>query len=794
MSNFARFFLLALFGAAGVGAGLYVAFSDFEQQLAGWDLPAFVERYLSTAAAAETPSTGDPTTTPGAAAQQQADSNRAPHSDGAHGSSQAASSSHAVEARHQAGDLPLQQDGGQAGPTHDRTAGATAPQASGATTQNPAATGDKQASKLAMDLERRPLRPPVAQQAPPGEGGSSVSDVVEMMKLMKGIMETQSAAGGAPASPTGETAAAAGAAQRGQPGDPFADDAPAEQVPAVSKTEIRRHAGEGDANLSITIQGDDIRAVLELLSEQGALNILTSPNVQGTVTASLKQVSIEEALDAILRSTGYVWQREGQFIYVGTHEDFQSMKRSDDRVGTRLYRPNYVKAADLQTLITPLLTPSVGTVSISAPAEVGIGPDTNTAGGDGFAGQEVLLVRDYEAVLYEIDQVVRQIDLRPTQVSIEAMILSVRLDDSNRLGVNFEFLRDRDTIRLMSGDPVSNLAQIETDSGGLKVGFLDASLSAFIEALETIGDTNVIATPHLMCLNKHRAEILIGEQLGFVSTTQTETSTTQSVEFLEVGTQLRIRPFISSDGLVRMEVHPELSTGTVTVQDGFTLPDKVITQVTTNIMVRDGNTVIIGGLLRDEMTADATQIPLLGSLPLVGPAFRQITEENERREILVLITPRIVYEPGIACRGDEAAAQFHQRHAVYADKMSPLGKRYVGRKYFRLAQDAWAAADQQRALRLINLAIHFDPMNRAAIDLRNDIAAGEAVGPHTQAAPRWPAPPAGEGEGAAPWLLQRLAEPNHPRDPGRPGRRVPIVSPEEYVPATPRQGGDDDAN
>ena len=79
--------------------------------------------------------------------------------------------------------------------------------------------------------------------------------------------------------------------------------------------------------------------------------------------------------------------------------------------------------------------------------------------------------------------------------------------------------------------------------------------------METVGDTHVIATPRVVCLDKQRAEILIGSQLGYISSTVTETSTAQNVNFLEVGTQLRIRPFISSDGLVRMEVHPELSTG-----------------------------------------------------------------------------------------------------------------------------------------------------------------------------------------------------------------------------------------
>jgi type IV pilus assembly protein PilQ len=547
-----------------------------------------------------------------------------------------------------------------------------------------------------------------------------------------------------------------------------------------SQTVIQRVPGEGDDRLSLTIPGEDINKVLQMLSVQGDLNILASKNVQGTVSASLKNVKIETALDAILKSTGFVWWQDGRFIHVGLPQDKIAMQQASDKIGTRLYRPNYVKASDLQLLITPILTPTIGTISVTSPSQVGIAPDGNTAGGDGFAGQDALLVRDYEIVLAEIDQIVQQVDLRPTQVAIEAMILSVNLDDKDELGVNFEILRDKSNIRIASGNPLGSLAQMDFSNGGLKVGFLDSSLAMFLNALESIGDTNVIATPRLMCLNKHRAEILIGEQLGYVSTTQTETSTTQSVEFLEVGTQLRIRPFISSDGMVRMEVHPELSTGNVRLVGNFTLPDKRVTQVTTNIMVQDGCTVIIGGLLRDEMSSTATQIPLFGSLPVIGPVFRQNSETLGRQEILVLITPRIIYEPDSCCRGDLAAGEFHHRQAVYADQMIPFSRRYLGRKYFRLSQMAWDAGNARQALRLANLAITFDPINRAAIDLRADIWSGTPIDDHTLPPER--GGPAFDEELIPAWLMQRLdpgmSEVNHPLDPGRPGNEIDIVKPE----------------
>ena len=118
-----------------------------------------------------------------------------------------------------------------------------------------------------------------------------------------------------------------------------------------------------------------------------------------------------------------------------------------------------------------------------------------------------------------------------------------------------------------------------------------------------------------------------------------------------------------------MEVHPELSDGDVKVEQGFTLPNKEVTQVTTNIMVRDGCTVVIGGLMQDEQKISRTQIPLLGNLPWVGVAFRNKNENIERRELIVLITPHIVYEPGACREGAEQRCEFQRRQAVYAEKL-----------------------------------------------------------------------------------------------------------------------------
>jgi type IV pilus assembly protein PilQ len=505
------------------------------------------------------------------------------------------------------------------------------------------------------------------------------------------------------------------------------------------------------------------------------MNILPSKSVAGEVTAMLPNVGLEEALDVIVRSAGYLWRRDGKFIHVGSRVEFTAMDQASDTLGTRIYHPNYITAKELEQLVTPMLTASIGKVKATTPSGAGIATDDNSAGGDDYAGAETVIVYDYEKVLATIDQLVAEMDRRPTQVAIEAMILSVKLDDEHRFGVDFQFLRNENNVRLATGSPLNTLGQVTFDDGGLKFGYLDTNLAMFLDAVETIGDASVIATPRVLCLNRQRAEIHIGAQLGYVDTTQTETASTQAVKFLDVGTFLRIRPFISSDGTVRLEVHPELSTGAVRVEQGLTLPDKDVTKVTSNVMVRDGSTVVIGGLIRDELTNSATQVPLLGSLPWIGPAFRRSTQSTERREIIVLITPHIVYEPEIGIQGDKAAREFHHRHMAYADKLSPIGKRHLGRRYFHKAQQAWHQGDQERALWLINLSIHFDPLNRAALDLRSDITSNNAQGDHTDVHPPRVGPNLHplDGELLAPWVVDELGRPafplRHPVDRGTVG-------------------------
>lgn len=564
-------------------------------------------------------------------------------------------------------------------------------------------------------------------------------------------------------------------------------------------------AAEGDGLLTINAREVDVRVLLEQLAEQAGMNILAGQSVTGPVSLNLQHVAVEDALDAILKLTRYVARRDGEFYYIGTAEDFTAMEKAQDRIGTRVYRPNYINSKELSTVLTPLLTPQIGKISVTQPASVGIASDNTQAGGDAMSQQDALVIQDYEAVLAQVDQVVKDLDRRPAQVSIEAMIVSVTLNDMNQFGVDFQVLRDKQNVRLGWGtprqaplagggqvDPITgaNIGQFQFDTGGLKFAFLDDSLGVFINALETVGDANVIASPKLLCLNKQKAEVLIGQKLGYISTTVTQNFSTQNVEFLEVGAQLRLRPFISSDGLIRLEVHPELSEGSVVVNGGFTLPQKTLTEVTTNVMCPDGCTVILGGLMRENLRSTTTQVPLMGSLPGVGPLFRNKTENVERTEILVLLTPRIVNDGQTAAEGAMYTQDTKNMETAKFHRMSPIGKAHLARDYTDRARTAMKNNNRTLAQRYAKLAVHYDPLNRDAVRTLHEINSAGGAMPVSQGF----AVEAIVGEGEAPvidgempaWMLDELGRdesvvlPEHPGDPGVPGRRTDVVRPEVF--------------
>ena len=470
--------------------------------------------------------------------------------------------------------------------------------------------------------------------------------------------------------------------------------------------------------------GTEITKVLEMLGQLSGHNVLVSSGVKGVVSANLQNVTVEEALDGLLKVRDFAYEKDTNFIYVMTLDEVAAKKKEARKVISKIYRPNYITAKELQSLITPLLTQNIGISAVSNPAEQGIAADPSAAGGDSLSQQDALLVQDFDDVIERVDEIVDEMDVPPAQVVIEALILEVNLTDEMALGVNFALLGDNNKNFSVVGDGASlnsavgfpqNFNSVRGvgkflagDALGLKYGFIQGDVSAFIDALETITEVNMVAAPTIRVLNKQKAQLIIGQKLAYTETTTNGNTTQTNVNFLDVGTKLFVRPYVAPDGYVRMEVHPERSSGSI---DSRNLPNTTTAEVTTNVMIRDGATIIIGGLISEDVTESTSGVPLLSSLPGVGGFFRNRTDKLTRTELIVLLTPRIVNQSQSATRGVAAREEQLERARSFKNTMTPALRGRMANSHFDLAQRAFEQNDHIRASHHIDQAARLSPNN-----------------------------------------------------------------------------------
>lgn len=434
---------------------------------------------------------------------------------------------------------------------------------------------------------------------------------------------------------------------------------PADDAAADQQGELKISAG---GTFTAYYRDTDLRVVLRQLSLLGLKNIVATKEVTGKVTAALYDVTFEEALDSVLKSSGFVYRIQGDFVYVYTPDQLKKIIKAERQMAVRTFRLSYLTAADAQKMIAPVLS-GEGAVALTPAADTGIGSSDEVAGGDSYATKDILVIKDYEENLAKVEEVLKHIDVRPQQVLIEATILSADLTESNALGVNFNILggstfsdlgytsnTGMNSIQLPEngvGVPPAgrdSTTAINTGfnlvNGGFRLGIVTDKLGVFLAALETVTDVTLLANPKLMVINKQKGEVLIGRREGYLTTVVNQGISTQSVEFLETGTKLIVRPYIAKDGFIRMEVRPEDSDGGVDEASG--LPQESTTKVVSNVLIRDGRTLVIGGLFRERTSNANSQVPLVGNIPVVGNLFRSTNDDTKRQEVIILLTPHII--------------------------------------------------------------------------------------------------------------------------------------------------------
>jgi type IV pilus assembly protein PilQ len=546
------------------------------------------------------------------------------------------------------------------------------------------------------------------------------------------------------------------------PDDQTADTKPAVPAGQAGVSVTNTQVAVNDAGMvEIHVNDTSLLEVLRMLSLQSRKNIIASKNVTGSVTANLYNVTVPEALDAILQADGYKHVEKGNFIYIYTARELADIDSATRT--TRIFPLYYTSASDAMAMIKPVLSPA-GIVQASAMASKGLdtssssasgtssaggGSSTDSVGGNTYAGRELLVVTDDAPHLETIAGLLKEIDRRPQQILIEATILSATLSDNNSLGVDLSIMGGVKFGQILEApaqavtDAVSgNLTNATARSGvaphsygigstsfpnptpgGLNIGFLSNNVSVFINALESVNNTTILANPKIMTLDRQQAKVHVGTTLFYQnSTTATQTASIQSAQSFDTGTILSVRPFVGNDGFIRMDIHPEDSTGNIGANG---LPQETITEVTSNVMVKDGHTVVIGGLFRDDSERDRSQVPGLGSIPFLGALFRQQADKTLRQEIIVLITPHLISdESAYAHLSEEQMKRIEDLRVGVRKGMMFFGNERLAEAAYEnaVAELAKPHPDKNLALWHLDMAVNLNPTFIEAIELKEKIS------------------------------------------------------------------------
>ena len=395
--------------------------------------------------------------------------------------------------------------------------------------------------------------------------------------------------------------------------------------------------------ISLVVRDKPLSHVLAALAQAHGLNIVASNDIDALISITLHEVPLEEALNAILAVANYTWVKRGNIILITSLNGAANLPPDVQGRQIQVFDLDFASATTVAESVTGFLSP-IGKVTVS---------ESDPA--DNRMTRELVIVEDLPESLARIAGYIAQVDCPPRQVLIEAHILQVTLDDTTRCGVDLHAL-----LRMGSADV--NIFSIPSLASGVLQGggdlgvpnplsppasvatFSSNDLQAVIDMLQTTTDAKSLGSPKVLVLNEQQASLQVGDQLSFRVTTTTETSSLESVQFLDVGVILRITPRITRDGRVLLYVEPEVSSGAINPDSG--LPETSRTNLQTNVMLRDGQGMVIGGLIKEIDSVQQSKIPYLGDVKGLGWFFRRSEITKERVEIIVTLVPRIQpYEP-----------------------------------------------------------------------------------------------------------------------------------------------------
>jgi len=406
-------------------------------------------------------------------------------------------------------------------------------------------------------------------------------------------------------------------------------------------------------HLSLNFQNIDVRQALNILAEFADLNIIAAESVSGSLTLRLQEVPWDQALDLILDSQGLGMVREGDVIRVAPQAELQKQREQEMKaelqkqqlvpLQTELIQVNYAKAAEMKALLESQGQGKGG--MLSERGSISVDARTNN-----------LLVRDTPSQIREVRNLIEDLDRPTKQVMIEARIVKIDTSFQRNLGIRWGGVYSSNNGQNVVSGTLSgaqtNTPQLALDlpaagvsgggpaSVGMRLGSIsnNATLDLELQAIEAEGNGKVISSPRVVTANQQTATIEQGTEIPYQQATS---SGATSVSFKKATLSLQVTPQITPDGRLIMDVNAKNDTqGQNTVAGPAINTEEVETQV----LVDDGETVVIGGIYAKTEREDSTGIPLLRQIPLLGWLFESKSVTQEKNELLIFLTPRVVTE------------------------------------------------------------------------------------------------------------------------------------------------------
>ncbi|ARC93302.1 pilus modification protein PilQ [Vibrio coralliilyticus] len=431
---------------------------------------------------------------------------------------------------------------------------------------------------------------------------------------------------------------------------------------AVSSEEMKLELeieGKVSDKLSVNFQDIPVRQVLQQIADYNDFNLVVSDAVSGNLTLRVKEVPWPQLLDIILRMKGFEKRMDGSVLLVATAAEiaqFRQQKLEQEKVTAELQpleseiiAVRFAKAAD----IAALLSDSAATRMLSERGAISIDTRTNS-----------LLIRDIAINIQAMKAIITALDVPVKQVQIEARIVSLNEGDLQELGVRWGF-SSTNSSHSVGGSIENNLANLNLygDSDSSLDDFLNVNLAATsvnastiafqvaklgsdtlldleLSALQRESRAEVISSPRLITTNKQPAYIEQGTEIPYL---EAASSGATSVNFKKAVLSLKVTPQITSDNRLILDLNVTQDRPGQVVKTGTGEAVAIDTQrIGTQVLVNNGETIVLGGIYQHSVSDTVDQVPLLGDIPLLGALFRRTYQQMGKSELLIFVTPKVV--------------------------------------------------------------------------------------------------------------------------------------------------------